>query len=105
MKRSGKFLFSFITVILVSNSAWTQNPPPSGLNNQPTNSVARRSGGGSRVPADKPAPRTDKNSQIAHEQLVDKAKKGGIDIYFVGDSITRRWGTSDRMYREMLENW
>ena len=32
-------------------------------------------------PADQPAPRTDRNSQIAHEQLVEKAKKGGIDVY------------------------
>src|ERR1051325_2041325 len=30
--------------------------------------------------ADKPAPRTDRNSQIAHEQLLKKARKGGIDI-------------------------
>jgi lysophospholipase L1-like esterase len=37
--------------------------------------------------------------------MVEKAKKGGIDIYFVGDSITRRWGTKDPQYREMLQNW
>ena len=52
-----------------------------------------------------PAPRTDRNSQIAHEQLLDKARRGGIDVYFEGDSITRRWGTSDAQYREFLENW
>jgi lysophospholipase L1-like esterase len=52
-----------------------------------------------------PAPRTDRNSQIAHEQLVEKARRGGIDVYFVGDSITRRWGTSDAQYREFLDNW
>jgi hypothetical protein len=45
--------------------------------------------------ADKPVPRTDRNSQIAHEQLVAKAKQGGIDVYFLGDSITRRWGATD----------
>ncbi len=56
-------------------------------------------------PADKPAPRTDQNSQLAHEQLVAKAKQGGIDVYFVGDSITRRWGTKDPQYRELLANW
>lgn len=54
-------------------------------------------------PADQPAPRTDRNSQIAHEQLLAKAKKGGIDVYFVGDSITRRWGATD--YPELLANW
>jgi lysophospholipase L1-like esterase len=47
----------------------------------------------------------DANSRLAHEQLVEKAKKGGIDIYFEGDSITRRWGTSDAQYRENLVNW
>jgi lysophospholipase L1-like esterase len=54
-------------------------------------------------PADQPAPRTDKNSQLAHEQLLEKAKKGGIDIYFEGDSITRRWGATD--YPQFLANW
>lgn len=57
------------------------------------------------VPADKPFPRADKNSQLAHEQLLEKAKKGNIDVYFLGDSITRRWGTSDRQYQSFYENW
>ena len=35
------------------------------------------------------------NSQIAHEQLLAKAKQGRIDLYFEGDSITRRWGATD----------
>jgi lysophospholipase L1-like esterase len=56
-------------------------------------------------PADKPLQRTDKNSDIAHTQLLEKAKKGGIDVYFLGDSITRRWGTSDEKYKSFLENW
>lgn len=55
------------------------------------------------LPADQPSPRTDKNSQLAHEQLLAKAKQGRIDIYFEGDSITRRWGATD--YPELLENW
>ena len=50
-------------------------------------------------------PRTDDNSMLAHQQFIAKAKAGGIDLYFVGDSITRRWGTSDDEYREMLANW
>ncbi len=36
-------------------------------------------------------------------ELLEKARKGGIDIYFVGDSITRRWGATD--YPELLANW
>ena len=55
------------------------------------------------VPADEPVPRTDQNSMIAHAQLLDKASKGGIDIYFEGDSITRRWGATD--YPDLLANW
>jgi len=57
----------------------------------------------SQIPADQPVARADRNSQIAHEQLLEKAKKGGIDIYFEGDSITRRWGATD--YPEFLANW
>jgi lysophospholipase L1-like esterase len=55
------------------------------------------------VPADQPVSRTDQNSLTAHAQLLDKAKQGGIDIYFEGDSITRRWGATD--YPELLANW
>ncbi|HSE24395.1 MAG TPA: GDSL-type esterase/lipase family protein [Pyrinomonadaceae bacterium] len=55
--------------------------------------------------ADKPSPRTDPNSMIAHEELLKKAKTGRIDIYFEGDSITRRWGTSDEQYKDFLANW
>ncbi|AIE85929.1 Glycoprotein gp2 [Fimbriimonas ginsengisoli Gsoil 348] len=57
------------------------------------------------TPADVPASRTDDNSLIAHFQLLQKAAKGGIDVYFEGDSITRRWGTSDAAWKPMLENW
>jgi lysophospholipase L1-like esterase len=57
----------------------------------------------SQIPADQPIPRTDPNSMKAHEQLLEKAAKGGIDIYFEGDSITRRWGATD--YPDLLENW
>lgn len=55
------------------------------------------------VPADRPAPRTDKNSRLAHEQLLAKRTQGRIDLYFEGDSITRRWGATD--YPQLLENW
>jgi len=56
-----------------------------------------------RAQADRPVPRSDDNSRIAHQQLLAKAKHGGIDIYFEGDSITRRWGATD--YPRLLENW
>jgi lysophospholipase L1-like esterase len=54
-------------------------------------------------PAIQPVPRTDQNSLTAHEQLLEKAKRGGIDVYFEGDSIVRRWGATD--YPELLANW
>lgn len=54
---------------------------------------------------DKPVPRSDANSQLAHQQLLSKAKQGHIDVYFVGDSITRRWGCTDPQYADLLANW
>ena len=48
-------------------------------------------------------PRNDANSALAHQQLIEKAKQGRIDIYFIGDSITRRWGATD--YPQFLANW
>jgi len=55
------------------------------------------------APADRPVPRTDANSVTAHAQLLDKARRGRIDLYFAGDSITRRWGATD--YPEFLADW
>src|SRR6266852_2950627 len=55
------------------------------------------------IAADVPVPRTDANSLVAHRQLIEKANKGRIDIYFEGDSITRRWGATD--YPQLLANW
>jgi lysophospholipase L1-like esterase len=79
-------------------------PPASAAPAQPTPGRGRGRGfGGPPAPTDQPAPRTDQNSQTAHSQLLEKAKKGGIDVYFEGDSITRRWGATD--YPEFLANW
>jgi lysophospholipase L1-like esterase len=55
------------------------------------------------IAADVAVPRTDANSLIAHARLLEKAKRGRIDIYFEGDSITRRWGAAD--YPQLLANW
>jgi lysophospholipase L1-like esterase len=64
--------------------------------------VAAQQGRGTAT-ASTPAPRTDANSKLAHEQLIEKARRGGIDLYFSGDSITRRWGATD--YPEFLAHW
>jgi lysophospholipase L1-like esterase len=58
---------------------------------------------GTPAPADQPVQRTDQNSRTAHSQLLEKARKGRIDVYFAGDSITRRWGATD--YPALLANW
>jgi lysophospholipase L1-like esterase len=55
------------------------------------------------TPADQPRMRADDNSHRAHQQLLAKAKQGGIDVYFLGDSITRRWGALD--YPDLLAHW
>ena len=55
------------------------------------------------VAADVAVPRLDANSLVAHSQLLEKAKGGHIDLYFLGDSIVRRWGATD--YPELLANW
>jgi lysophospholipase L1-like esterase len=55
------------------------------------------------APADRPVPRADANSKVAHAQLVEKARRGRIDVYFLGDSITRRWGATD--YPAFLAHW
>jgi lysophospholipase L1-like esterase len=55
------------------------------------------------TPADEPRVRADRNSHLAHQQLLAKAKAGGIDLYFEGDSITRRWGALD--YPDLLAHW
>ncbi|MEO6526973.1 MAG: GDSL-type esterase/lipase family protein [Gemmatimonadaceae bacterium] len=54
-------------------------------------------------PADRATPRTDSNSMKAHQQLLAKRTQGKIDVYFEGNSITRRWGATD--YPQLLENW
>ena len=53
--------------------------------------------------ADQPMMRSDRNSQLAHTQLLAKAKADGISVFFIGDSITRRWGATD--YPDFLANW
>jgi lysophospholipase L1-like esterase len=53
--------------------------------------------------ADQPLERTDATSRLAHQQLVAKTRQGRIDVYFLGDSITRRWGATD--YPDFLAHW
>jgi lysophospholipase L1-like esterase len=94
---------SLLVLALGCQLAGAQTPPVAVAGGDVTNAAPVRPARNWSNAADKPAPRTDKNSQLAHEQLVGKAKQGGIDVYFVGDSITRRWGATD--YPQFLANW
>ena len=99
MKLSPAFLAPLVAAASFCGACLAQAQPPAA-----NNFGGFRQGGPSRSAA-QPASRTDANSQLAHTQLLEKAKKGGIDIYFEGDSITRRWGTSDPQYSQNLTNW
>jgi len=59
--------------------------------------------GDSAAAPDRAFPRTDPNSHIAHQELLAKREAGRIDVFFIGDSITRRWGALD--YPDLLEHW
>lgn len=50
-----------------------------------------------------PMPQNNPLFMPAHEALLAKAKQGDIDVYFLGDSITRRWHAND--YPAHQENW
>src|SRR5271166_2110387 len=107
MKYSLRLLGPLVVTTLMWAGVAVAQPEPAapanGTNSPATPPPNRSFGRGFGGPADQPSPRGDHNSQLAHEQLLEKAKKGGIDVYFEGDSITRRWGTSD--YPELLANW
>ena len=49
--------------------------------------------------------RADENSKVGHADLLRKAHAGNIRLYFLGDSITRRWGSADEQYRDLHDNW
>jgi (4-O-methyl)-D-glucuronate---lignin esterase len=51
-------------------------------------------------PADQPAPQIGNETwTTAHAALIERARKGSIDLYLAGDSITRRWEATHQ------QNW
>ncbi|HLJ93884.1 MAG TPA: GDSL-type esterase/lipase family protein [Gemmataceae bacterium] len=94
MHRGGHTTGPNLDTFVAWAARYIANPPPA--------TSAPGSGSASVFPVE-PRPRTDPNSQLAHRQLLEKASKGRTDVYFVGDSITRRWGATD--YPEFLANW
>ncbi len=55
------------------------------------------------APAHAPHAPWNENGRIGHSEHLVKARTGKIDTYFLGDSITRRWGALD--YPEFLAHW
>jgi lysophospholipase L1-like esterase len=101
---SGVFLIATLVVLPALMVRGQVAAPAAATATNPGAATPRRGfGGGFNRPADQPSPRNDANSQLAHRQLLEKAAKGGIDVYFEGDSITRRWGATD--YPNLLANW
>src|SRR5688572_22010538 len=45
--------------------------------------------------ADAPVPQMNPLFMPAHKAVLEKKKQGVIDVYFLGDSITRRWQATD----------
>jgi lysophospholipase L1-like esterase len=71
---------------------------------RPPQAAAGGAGGQrTRSGADQPAPQSNPLFQAAHRMLMDKRQQGVIDVYFLGDSITRRWQGTD--YPEHQKNW
>ena len=113
MIRSIASFASAITLLAFAGSSLAQ--PQTGAPGATDTNAPRRGGfgqfrGGFGGPPSQPdvaAERTDSNSHLAHQQLLEKAKKGGINVYFEGDSITRRWGANDASgaYAKYLANW
>ncbi|QEL17275.1 GDSL-type esterase/lipase family protein [Limnoglobus roseus] len=53
----------------------------------------------------KPVPR-DANWMKRHQSFLDRAKKGPVDVLFVGDSITQGWeGNGKKVWAEKFEKW
>lgn len=93
---------ALLLALLIQGSAGAQAP---GASSTPGTTPAARAQGPALppVPAWEAQARTDRNSRLAHEQLLAKRTQGRIDVYFAGDSIVRRWGATD--YPELLANW
>jgi lysophospholipase L1-like esterase len=50
-----------------------------------------------------PVPQANALFEAAHKMLLEKKTQGVIDVYFIGDSITRRWHSND--YPAHQKNW
>ena len=104
-RRASSATFLVAVVLISRHSLVNAFAQPYDSKPEPATKAARAAGQGRRGPstAEQPVPRTDANSRLAHQQMVENLKKGRIDVYFAGDSITRRWRATD--YPQFLANW
>src|SRR5947209_8986528 len=59
---------------------------------------------GDKNPAATPAPRMDEWWQNLHKSFLERAKKGDVDVLFLGDSITQGWGGAGKeVWKERYE--
>ena len=102
---SDQISLRILSLLALAAAGWLAAPAAGCAQSTPGQGDVKSGPGPHRRVAAAGVPRTDANSRIAHEQLVAKAKAGGIDLYFLGDSITRRWGCTDPQWSELLANW
>jgi lysophospholipase L1-like esterase len=95
MQRSSLPIALALVILPASPSAGVENTSPSTSSSFPANLPAQR--------AAQPAPQSNPLFRAAHEALLRKKSQGVIDVYFLGDSITRRWQGTD--YPANKQNW
>ena len=90
------FILWLMLAVSTSSVGLTQTTPPERITS--SKAVKGSAPGGSSQqgqppgPADKAAARNDDPTWVnKHVELLEKAKRGNIELYFEGDSITRRW--------------
>ncbi len=102
-------IFNTLRGTLVENAGASLTDPQKAQLAAVLNPAGTRGGRGGGAPAgpaaDQPSPQDNDKSRTAHEQLLVKRTQGKIDVYVEGDSIARRWGTSDAAYAKYLANW
>src|SRR4051812_7621569 len=99
MQTPVRFLPALFTAALCTQLSYAQTPPNGAFTINSTSASSRdgASAADSERPADQPTPRTDRDSQIAHQQLLEKAKQGGIDVY-QSDTPTLKDAYKDHFY-------
>src|SRR5438552_5420269 len=88
--KAKNLLAIFITLLAISAFALAQPAPETTPQPVPNGPASTQQAEDPAVPAMKTGPRRDQFIQ-RHQLLLDRAKKGDIDVLFLGDSITQGW--------------